>query len=239
MADQQRAPVQTTPTALVFAKAVIDDWGLVGEGVPPKCAAAVLYAQFMIETGGINCYNWNIGNVKHVTGDGFDYHCLHGVWEGEGPTSVTALLASGEAYVDPNASHQASCKPLVSMVFNPPHPATRFRAYDSLADAMKGHFLLLCKGRYANCWSALLAGDVMAFAHAIKARGYMTSEAEPYGNGMTPPFKHFMADTSFEMAVALSTPEAESPTVEEVQDMPILHPSIEFEPIVYTFDAED
>lgn len=239
MAEKRIDPIQTTPTALVFAEAVINDWNFVGEGFPPKQAVAILYAHFMIETGGINCYNWNIGNVKHTTGDGFDYHCLRGVWEGEGPSSVASLLASGEALIDPNSSHQASCKPLVSMVFNPPHPATRFRAYPSLAAAMASHFTMLCHGRYSNAWPALLAGDVMAFAHALKARGYMTSQAEPYGNGMTPAFKHFMASTAYEMALAFSTPENESPTVQEVQDMPIIHPNIEFDPIIYNFDAED
>lgn len=242
MAENEVPVVQTIPTALAFAGAVIVDWvaDMSSEdkplSYPPKEAVAVLYAQYMMETGGLNCYGWNIGNVKHVTGDGYDYQCLHGVWEGVSQAEADQLVASGQAVVDPNLGHQSSCSPKVSVVFNPPHPATRFRVYSSLADAMRSHFILMSKGRYASCWPFVIAGDVNGFAQAIHDHGYMTASAQAYAHGMAAPFAHFMASKEYDKALAMATPQDQNPTLQSVEDQPVIHPSIEFEPIVYNFD---
>lgn len=227
--------VRTTPTALLFAKAVLAAWQATGEEAPPsKAAVALLYAHYMLETGGLNCYNFNIGNVKHVDGDGYDYHCLKGVWEGASTSAAQQLVASGQATYDTNVSHQKSCAPNVSVVFQPPHPATRFRAFPSLDDAMVEHLNMLKFKRYASAWPALMAGDVMRFALALKSRGYMTSSAEAYGNGMTPPFHHFMIGSDYEEALNVDVTE---PVYEFSGG--IIHPSIEFEPIVYDLTESD
>lgn len=242
MADQQKLAVKTIPTALVYSGAVIDDWEAVSDDlteVPPKAAVGVLYAHYMIETGGLNCYNWNIGNVKHVTGDGYDYHCLNGVWEGVSAAEAARLISAGEAILDPNASHQGSCKPLTGVVFKPPHPATRFRVYANLSESMRDHLILLCKKRYANAWPAVLAGDVMAFAQALKDHGYMTSSAAAYGHGMQPSFSHYMASREYEQALAAFVAPGDEMPPPWPDDMPILHSMVEFEPIRYFEESPD
>lgn len=239
MPDQLAPVVKTPVTAPVFTRAVIDAWAAVDDSGDdaPKSAVGILFAHYMIETGGLNCFGWNIGNVKYTPGCGFNYHCLHGVWEGATAFTANELVVAGQAVIDPNASHQKSCAPLVSVVFNPPHPATRFVAYPSLSDAMGAHLFLLCKKRYATAWPALLAGDVMAFAAALRARGYMTSSAESYGNGMMPPFKHFMTSGEYEAAILAKTKDVTEPIYEFSGG--IIHPDVEFEPVVYTPDSED
>ncbi len=236
MPDQQKPVVRTVPSTLAFTRAVLEGWDAVREPgenrFPPKHAVAVLYAHYIMETGGLNCYGWNIGNVKWTLGCGYDYHCLNGVWEGVSPAMAAKMVASGEAVIDPSASHQASCKPNVSVVFKPPHPASRFRVFPNLEDAMDDHLILLCKKRFTSAWPFVLKGDVVGFAHALKAKGYFTSQAIPYANGMTPSFKHYMASLDYESAVALATPADEAPTLQWVSEQPIVHPNIDFEPYV-------
>jgi len=239
MADKRVNPERTLVTAPVFTRAVLGAWWSVkgdGPDVPPKEAVGILYSHYMIETGGLNCFGWNIGNVKYVPGCGYDYHCLHGVWEGVSASAAKQLLASGEAIIDPNPSHQKSCSPGISVVFNPPHRATRFVAFPDLEDAMDDHLILLCKKRYASAWPALLAGDVMAFAKALKDKGYMTTSAQSYGLGMTPAFSHYMASQEYEAALRAVEKDVTEPVYEFSGG--IIHPGVEFEPIVYDLSED-
>jgi hypothetical protein len=77
----------------------------------------------------------------------------------------------------------------------------------------------------------------MAFAAALKAKGYMTSSAESYGRGMTPPFAHYMASQEYEAAIRAIQQDVTEPVYEFSGG--IIHPGVEFEPIVYNLDSED
>jgi hypothetical protein len=202
--DGQQVPVQRTVVSMLdYASAVIAAWPELGDGdVPAKEAVAVLWAQYMIETGGKSCWNWNLGNVKKVASDGFDFMCLSGIWEGVTPAEADRLVTSGQATRDPSADHaRAVGAGHVSVLFQPPHPQTRFRAYACLAGAMREHLKLLAKKRYAPVWPTVLAGDVNAFAHGLKAHGYFTASADAYAAGMRPAFDAFMHSDAYERAV--------------------------------------
>jgi hypothetical protein len=57
-------PTIRTPVSISeYARAVVRAWPVVESGVPSEAAVAVLHAQYMAETGGRACWNWNIGNV--------------------------------------------------------------------------------------------------------------------------------------------------------------------------------
>lgn len=169
---------------------------------PSKEAAAVLFAQYMIETGGTSIFNFNIGNVKHVTGDGHDFHSLRGVFEGVSPAEAERLISSGQAVADPSANHAAAVGPgRVSVIFNPPHPATRFRAFSDLDTGVSDHLKFLIK-RFGNAWNAALDGDPTAFANALKAQGYFTASASSYAAGMRPNFNKAMASDVYDTAIA-------------------------------------
>lgn len=202
MSDGQNVPVQRTVVALSdYARAAVRAWPAVSDLPPTKAAIAVLWAQYMAETGGRACWNWNIGNVKKADGDGFDYMMLRGVWEGVSQAEADRLVASGQAAYDSSAGHKAAVAPRAAVVFQPPHRATWFRAYPDLAAAMQHHLQFLAKKRYASAWPHVLAGDVAAFAKALRARGYFTASAEAYAALMRPAFDAFMRSGAFERAV--------------------------------------
>lgn len=169
-------------------------------------AFAVMWAQYCAETGrGRYCFNHNLGNVKHVRGDGFDYIALHGVWEGttlarfeemkKGPFGAAIRL-------DEDRAHQKAVAPNVAVVFEPPHPATWFRAYDSLEHAVTEHVAFL-RTRYALAWEGLVEGDLEMFVHQLKARGYFTANEESYLRGLHPFYTEALASSAFEHAIAL------------------------------------
>lgn len=203
MANQLVPTVRTPITLPIYTGAVVRAWRLVGEGLPSKGSVGVLWSQFSVETGGSNCYGWNLGNVKKVDGDGYDYHCLNGVWEGFSPAVAEKLIASGQARPDPSPSHAKAVGPnQVSVLFNPPHPATRFRAFPNLDLAMEDHLVLLAKKRFNTAWPAVLAGDCLKFAQALKAKGYYTASAEAYASGMAVHFANFMKSQAYEGVIA-------------------------------------
>ena len=186
MTAEQVAVTRTPVCMRGYALAVVRAWRLVSD----------LWAQYMIETGGSACWNWNVGNRKAV--DGQPFYCLRGTWEGVAPAEAQRLIASGEASADPSADHAHAVGPgRVSVVFEPPHPATRFRAYASLDEAMAEHLVSLAKRRYASAWPAVLAGDVDAFASKLRERGYFTASAQAYANGMRPAFRMFVESDAF------------------------------------------
>jgi hypothetical protein len=248
IADGEQVPVtRTVVTLRDYTRAVLRGWSRVGVGRPSKAAIAVLWSQYRIETGGQNCWNWNIGNVKKVVGDGFNFMCLHSVWEGYPPAEAAKLVARGEARYDvgangePNADHaKAVGARMVSIVFDPPHRQTQFRAYASLEAAMGEHLELLAHRRYTTAWPFVLAGDFRAFANALKARGYFTAAASAYANGMAPafngatlvcarepdadamhaPYTDAMASCAYEDALAELEAEEERPTLPDLSEPP-------------------
>ena len=194
----QRDPVRTTPTLEAYVGAVARAWPAVEPSAPcSREACAVLWAQYMIETGGRACWNWNIGNAK-ASDLGRPWHALRGVWEGVSAAEAARLVAAGEAVYDGNAAHQRAVAPRTAVVFEPPHPATRFRAFDSLDEAMGEHLSLL-RRRFARGWPGVLAGDVVAFARGLRAQGYFTASAEAYAAGMRAPFAAALASGAYDV----------------------------------------
>lgn len=212
----EQVPVtRTVITLRDYARAVLLKWG--GGLRPSKATVAVLWAQYCIETGGTACWNFNVGNVKSHAGDGYDFHCLRGVWEGVSPAEAERLIASGEARRDPSADHAKAVDPKaegkrVSVVFEPPHPQTRFRAFYSLEEAMGDHLALLQK-RFAGAWGAVLAGDYKLFAQQLKARGYFTASAEAYANGMRRAYEDFLMSAGYEDALEVLAQADATPTL--------------------------
>jgi hypothetical protein len=210
MADQLMPVKRTAATMADYVRAVVRAWSVVGAGVPLEQSVAVLYGQYMIETGGAACWNWNFGNAKHVKGDGYDYQMLNGVWEGESPAAAAQLIASGQAIADASASHATSVGAgRESVIFMPPHPATWFRAFATADDGMAEHLSLLAK-HFAPAWPYVLAGDFVAFATALHDHRYFTASAAAYANGMRAPFEALIASSTYEDLVATMDAELEA-----------------------------
>lgn len=195
VADQQIPVVRTVVTPQGYAKAC-----LIGDRTLTKEAVGVLFAQWMVETGGRDCWNWNVSNAKHFAGDGFDYMCLTGVWEGVSPVTASNLIAAGRAVPDPSLDHaHAVGVGKVSVIFPPPQPESRFRAFPDLASGMAAHLKLL-RERFPTAWAQVLAGNPRGTAYELGAHGYFTASAIVYGNGMAARFDPFMATSAYELA---------------------------------------
>lgn len=210
---EQVFPVKRTAMTMAdYVRAVVRNWP--ASGVPLEKSVAVLWAQYMIETGGSACWNWNIGNVKHVKGDGHDYHMLNGVWEGVSPVGAKQLIDSGQAVVDTSTVHaKAVGAGRVSVIFSPPHPATWFRAFKTLDEGMREHLQFLSK-RFAKSWPAVLEGDFVSFANLLRSQGYFTASAEAYANGMRAPFNALVASSTYEELLVTLEEKPETQTVD-------------------------
>jgi hypothetical protein len=219
MAEQLLKTTRTTPTMLQFARAAL----VTIEGAT-KAATAVLWGQFCGETGqGVYCWNWNLGNVKHVHGDGFDYVSLKGVWEGVTAAQAQTLIATGNWVADPNPDHAKAVGPgKVSVVATSSNPASWFRAYPSLEDGMRAHAAFLQSGHWHAAWDAVVDGDPGRFAHELKIAGYYTASELTYTTQLNAYFHAFMQSSVWEAAVAQLNAEAAA----KVEDFPIIHPPI-------------
>lgn len=165
--------------------------------LPKKQAVGVIWSQNALETGATNSmWNNNIGNVKFVASadpaadEGKQYMMLNNVWE----------IKNGQ-----------------KEIYQPPHPATWFRAFPTLADGVAFHLDFLRNKRYKTSWDAVEAGDPSQFAHLLKIHGYYTDTEENYARNMNYYFKKFMADPTFENVIAALQPKLEiNPTTGEV-----------------------
>ena len=78
MGEQQVPRVQTAIAPAELYTTMFGAWtGLIGSA-PQRCSLLVLLAHWSHETsGGHACWNWTLGNAKHVQGDGRDFFVLH------------------------------------------------------------------------------------------------------------------------------------------------------------------
>lgn len=187
-------PVIRTPiTMRDFARAMILTLRVQGI-TPTKAACGVMWSQYAIETGaGGFCWNHNLFNHKctqAMADRGVPYMMLANTWE----------IIDGKR-----------------VSFQPPHPATWFRAYASFEAAMSDHVTSITKGRYASSWPAVLAGDVREYAAQLRAHGYYTAPLEAYQAGLERPFSSWMATTAYEVALEAIEDAAEEETDPEIR----------------------
>ena len=151
--------------------------------------ARTLAAQFMAETaGGRFCFNWNLGNVKSGPDDLHMY--LRNVWECDTVAGALAQVSKSGGLAHVATAEEIkqrgwNCTNAV-VVFQPPHPQCRFRAYSSLADGaqrwLNHHKSIALKN--ITFLTSLNAGDTAAVAHALKLAGYYTAPEADYAKGM-------------------------------------------------------
>lgn len=178
MSESLVPTVRTTPTTPQFIHALAGTWPEVIQK-----QAAVIWAQWALETGtGKFCCNWNLGNVKHVKGDGYDYMALKGVWE----------IVNGKRIELP-----------------PENPGSWFRALPSLDEGMHDHIALIRDKRFRAAWPAVLAGDPIGFARILKEQRYYTASLESYSALMAANFNAFMRATASDVPITDTIAEQE------------------------------
>ena len=151
--------VQTHTAPVELYTALRGAWtGLIGSE-PSRASLLVLLAHWALETGfGAACWNWNLGNVKHVKGDGRDYF---GVRHNEIVNGKTIWLDADDTE----------------------EPKDPFRAFHGLAEGVSDYLGIL-RGQFGFAWPAVEAGDAASFCHALRQRGYYTSDEALYTAGV-------------------------------------------------------
>lgn len=174
--------VRTTYTKVQLIQGFIEGWVQLYGQLPRKESIAVIYAQNCIETGGTAAmWNNNIGNIKFVPSSdpdqdlGKEYMMLKNVWE----------IVNGKR-----------------VTFQPPHPATWFRSFPTLAEGIAFHYdFLRNRPRYKAAWGAVEKGDPALFSHLLRVGGYYTAPEEDYTKAVVAYFNRFMKDNIFETVI--------------------------------------
>ena len=133
---------------------------------PSNACLALMVAQSALETGrwkSIHCFNF--GNVK-ASPDYEGSYC------------------------------QFRCNEVINGKvewFDPPHPQTNFRAFNSAEVGAVDHLLFLSRRkRYAKAWEVLQTGMPLAFVDALKSAGYFTADAGPYSKAVASLWREYM-----------------------------------------------
>lgn len=169
--------VKTTPSPLQFCKSFINVWKSRYGEIPNENSCYVMMAKFGLETGfGVNCYNWNLGNIKKVVNDNHQdgYMQLNGVWE----------IVNGKKTYYPKEA-----------------PQSYFRNYPTLDAGMNGYFDLVSSPRYAKAFIELKNGNPEAYSKALKAAGYYTAPEPQYTAMMKGMFNKYKNENHFQIAL--------------------------------------
>ncbi len=240
MADILLETTRTVVTMVTFADALLDYWATFAKEkeqplpghhqlyVPPmtKEIAGVLWAHCAGETtNGYNCWNWNLGNMKHVKGDGYDYVALAGVWEGFDSDKVIAAINSGLWVPDDSVDHAKAVDPKgtgkrVPLIATKKNPARWFRAYADLVKGMANFVLSKTPQtdpeepprRYETVWPFLVTGNHRAYAYELGKRGYYSASPDAYAAALGARYALWMASDAYE-----KTYEARVPTADQLE----------------------
>lgn len=90
--------------------------------------------------------------------------------------------------------YQIRCNEIIDhkvVWFDPPHPQTWFRAFDSAAEGADSHIEFLTKHE-PTAFNAALAGDPVAYAHQLKVHGYYTASEALYARAVVSLFNEFL-----------------------------------------------
>lgn len=159
-----------------FIKALMKEWNKMFGELPSKETVCVVYAKYMIETGGKNIWNYNFGNIKKSLTDAHQdgYVQLAGVWE----------IINGK-----------------KVIFPKEHPQSYFRWYPNLEAAMHDYLILISSPRYKTSFAALKAGSPTQYAQALKNSNYYTAPVEQYVAGILLFFNKIMYSPDYNLAL--------------------------------------
>ena len=123
---------------------------------PKRVSLLLLLAQWNVETAeGASMHCFNVGNAKSVLGDQYNFTNFR-CWE----------VIKGK-----------------KVWFDPPHPQTRFRAFETLEAGVTDYLDMLHK-RFFKSWPAVLDGDPEMFAVLLKKQRYFTADPKEYAKAL-------------------------------------------------------
>jgi hypothetical protein len=154
--------------------------------------ARVLTAQFLHETGGaMYCFSWTLGNMKAKNAS-VPHMYLRNTWEGFAAHDAQVIVANSDGMAHIPTADEVRARGWripgkAVVVFQPPHPTARFRAFPTLADGAKGwmdHHKLVAT-RFPEYLATANAGNCASVAFMLKKDHYYTGDAGIYAASMT------------------------------------------------------
>ena len=172
----------------------------------------VMGGQWALEDAwGRSMWDFNLGNVKSVDGDGHDYQ-FFGCGE-ELPLSVAQHAVHDSPLVKVVRQYSVNNVPMASVWISPKHPWCRFRAFNSLLEGAVNYVKLLNK-RFQMAWPAVIAGDPALFSHYLKLQHYYTAPESQYTSTIELTFHTMMA-----VPVIFTHPDLTDDQKNQVQNM--------------------
>ena len=169
--------VRTNVSEPEMAQAIIEAWRDMFGATPTKAQVSIILAQNNLETGHRkNMWNYNVGNITHRTGDGFDY------W--------TGLDWLYDYFTDTSGFTQKQKKTIT----------LKYRAYPDLKSGVEDYLKFLKSKHYADAWQHIVNPDPVAYSKALKAAGYYTADESSYTSGMKNLFNQANKSNSYELA---------------------------------------
>lgn len=152
-------------------------------GVPPKRSAIELkLAHIKLETGLRHCHCWNLGNLKWKFGQSWTFF---GCGEEIAKKTLPGVerLMPGKIQVK-REYPRANGEQWVSIWVEPPHPWSKFAAFESLIAGIDGQLDYLRKPSHQDVLAALQSGDPAAYVDRLHGDGYFTADPIAYRNGV-------------------------------------------------------
>jgi hypothetical protein len=175
---------------------------------PSTEALALALGKTALETGrwgasgGLWNHNW--GNVKASAKYEGTYTCI----------VLNEVLPLGLVWFDPRG--QLTANPAKGgKLMGPPmpvpegHPQTRMRAFAAPDEGALSYVRFVAGGRYAKAWELLLAGDAVAYVHALKVAGYFTADEATYARTTLSLQREFIAKLKGRPAPIIPVPPVE------------------------------
>lgn len=168
------SPVRTPVTGASLRDALRRNLTDATGHAPSEHALTALVAMSAFETAHWkSCWNFNLGNVKAGETWSGSYTCL---------AKVREIIRGVERWFDPEGETDGKGGPLIGERFSVPpgHPATRFCAFNSLAEGSQQWVAKLLK-LYREPLELLLAGaDTDTFVAGLERLTYFTGDLDVY-----------------------------------------------------------
>ena len=178
---------------------------------PTKQVVAILLSQWALETGRgryMHCYN--IGNIKaskNYKGNYCYYYCSEIV-----PTRIANKWKQQYGSLVKVGKRRGR---YVEVFLYPKHPATKFRAYKSLADGAVDYIELLAK-RFRSAMRYAVKGDVEKFSRELHRIGYYTASVDKYTKTMKALYREMIKEAD-KLDIPLFTKEEKDKIMDSYQ----------------------
>jgi hypothetical protein len=178
MTDFRELPNVITPLSIEAVwNALLLRWETLGVPVV-RAAVELKLAHIHLETGLKSCHCWNVGNVKYASK--YPSNCtFFACGEEVGGAGLQSARSYGPHLVEVKKQYSGgNGAPRHSLWLKPPHPWTKFAAFESLADGIEFQFGYL--KRHPGVLAALQTGDPKTYNDALVAASYYTAGQSQY-----------------------------------------------------------